>query len=114
MTHPGLAIGLGAGVLAIAGLPPFGVFVSEFLIVTTTFQRAPLLAVVAALGIVLAFGALLLRLQDLLLGAPKGVDQAVCVSMVPLSVHLLLVLISGLYVPTYLVDWLRRAAEMLG
>ncbi len=114
VTHPGLAIGLGAGVLAIAGLPPFGVFVSEFLIVTTTFKSAPLLAVVAALGIVLAFGALLLRLQDLLLGAPKGVDQAVCVSMVPLLVHLTLVLISGLYVPADLAGWLERAAEMLG
>lgn len=114
VTHPGLAIGLGAGVLAIAGLPPFGVFVSEFLIVTTTFKSAPLLAVVAALGIVLAFGALLLRLQDLLLGAPKGVDQAVCVSMVPLLVHLTLVLISGLYVPAAVAGWLERAAEMLG
>jgi len=114
VTHPGLAIGLGAGVLAIAGLPPFGVFVSEFLIVTTAFERAPLLAVVAALGIVLAFGALLLRLQDLVLGVPKGTDQAICVSMVPLLMHLSLVLISGLYVPVEIVGWLKRAAELLG
>jgi hydrogenase-4 component F len=114
VTHPGLAIGLGAGVLAIAGLPPFGVFVSEFHIVTTAFERAPLLAVVAALGIVLAFGALLLRLQDLVLGVPKGTDQAICVSMVPLLMHLSLVLISGLYVPVEIVGWLKRAAELLG
>ena len=32
VSHPRLAAGLGLGVIAIAGLPPFGVFMSEFLI----------------------------------------------------------------------------------
>ena len=37
----GARLGLVAGVAAIAGLPPFGVFMSEFLIVSSTFARAP-------------------------------------------------------------------------
>src|SRR5690606_12188659 len=43
-THPLLAFGLAVAVLAIAGMPPLGIFMSEFLVVTSTFAREPLLA----------------------------------------------------------------------
>ena len=45
---------------------------SEFLILTTTFAREPWLAVLAAFGLLVGFGALMLRLQDVLLGEPIG------------------------------------------
>src|SRR6201999_4029729 len=38
-THPLLGWGLVAAVAAIAGLPPFGVFTSEFLVISSTFAR---------------------------------------------------------------------------
>src|SRR5436190_13564417 len=41
-SHPLLGWGLVLGVVAIAGLPPLGIFMSEFLIVTSTFARGPL------------------------------------------------------------------------
>ena len=62
-THPVLGWGLVLGVVAIAGLPPLGIFMSEFLVVSSTFARAPLLAVPLVFGLLVAFGALLLRLQ---------------------------------------------------
>src|SRR5271169_3350271 len=37
VTHPRLAVVFALAVLAICGMPPFGVFTSEFLILTTTF-----------------------------------------------------------------------------
>jgi hydrogenase-4 component F len=114
VSHPALGIALGAGVIAISGLPPFGVFVSEFMILTTSFAREPLLAVLAATGLIIGFGALLLRLQDILLGPPRGPVEPVAASMIPLTVHLVLVLIAGLYLPQNLVVWLKRAAELLG
>src|SRR6202040_799090 len=40
VSHPALAAGLALGVVAIAGLPPFGVFTSEFMLVSSTFSRA--------------------------------------------------------------------------
>ncbi len=40
VSHPWLGWGLVIGVVAIAGLPPFGIFMSEFLIVTSTFGAA--------------------------------------------------------------------------
>ena len=42
VTHPVLGWGLVLGVVAIAGLPPLGIFMSEFLVVTSTFAREPL------------------------------------------------------------------------
>ena len=72
VTHPVLAVGLALGVIAIAGLPPFGVFMTEFMLVTSTFARQPLLAIVLVFGLLIAFGALILRLQDVLFGEPSG------------------------------------------
>jgi hydrogenase-4 component F len=114
VTHPGLAVGLGLGVLAIAGLPPFGVFMSEFLILTTTFARQPWLAVIAAFALVVAFAALLLRLQGMLYGPASEPSHAVKASSLPFVLHLILVLLAGLFLPSALVAWFQRAAEFLG
>ncbi len=114
VTHPGLALGLGLGVLAIAGLPPFGVFMSEFLILTTTFAREPWLAPLPAFGLMVAFGALLLRLQGMLFGTPSEPSDPVRASSFPFVLHLFIVLIAGLYLPNVLVSWFQRAAEFLG
>ncbi len=100
--------------IAISGLPPFGAFMSEFLILTSTFAREPLLALAVAFGLLVAFGALLLRLQNILFGAPTEPAHQVNASSAPLIVHLSLVLIAGLYLPAAMVSWFQRAAEMLG
>jgi hydrogenase-4 component F len=112
-SHPGLAIGLAAGVLAIAGLPPFGVFMSEFLILTSTFARNPWLALLPALGILIAFGALLWRLQEMIFGEPSEPNHHVYSSYAPMIVHLAIVLVAGLYLPGPVVAWFTRAAELL-
>ena len=79
-SHPVLGWGLVAGVVAIVGLPPFGVFTSEFLVVSSTFAREPVLAVLLVSGLLLAFGALLLRLNDVAFGPVKGpVGRGACV-----------------------------------
>ena len=114
VSHPGLAIGLAAGVMAIAGLPPFGVFMSEFLILTTTFARDPWLALLPAIGLVVAFGALVMRLQGMLFGTPSEPNHKVKASPIPFILHLLLVLAAGLYLPGALAAWFHKAAELLG
>ncbi len=114
VTHPRLAVAFALAVFAIAGLPPFGVFASEFLILTTTFAREPWLALLPAFGLLVGFGALLLRLQDTIFGEPVGPAHRVDASSVPMVLHLMLVLTAGLYLPPILVAWFRRAAELLG
>ena len=114
VTHPVLAVGLALGVIAIAGLPPFGVFLSEFMLVSSTFARQPLLAVVLVFGLLIAFGALILRLQQILFGAPSGPAGHVKASYVPLFLHLAFVLIAGLWLPEPIVRWFRVVAAQLG
>src|SRR5581483_5009992 len=114
VTHPVLAVGLALGVIAIAGLPPFGVFTSEFMLVSSSFARQPLLAVILVFGLLVAFGALILRLQDVLFGEPSGPAGGAKASYVPLFVHLILVLIAGLWLPEPVVHWFLAVAAQLG
>jgi hydrogenase-4 component F len=114
ITHPVLAVGLALGVIAIAGLPPFAVFTSEFTLLSSTFARAPVLAVLLMIGILLALGALLLRLHDIIFGEPKGPAGPVQASYVPLFLHLALVFIMGIWLPEPLVQWFRSVATLLG
>ena len=71
-THPVLGWGLVLGVVAIAGMPPLGIFMSEFLIVSSTFAREPWLAVPLVFGLLVGFGALILRLNQVAFGEPRG------------------------------------------
>ncbi|HMF27012.1 MAG TPA: hydrogenase 4 subunit F, partial [Pseudolabrys sp.] len=71
-THPVLGWGLVLGVVAIAGLPPLGIFMSEFLVVTSTFARAPWLAIILVFGVLVGVAALFLRLNTIAFGEPRG------------------------------------------
>jgi hydrogenase-4 component F len=113
-SHPVLGWGLVVGVVAIAGLPPLGIFMSEFLVVTSTFARQPLLAIPLVLGLLVAFGALLWRVSGLAFGTPTGKMEPVKASYVPMFVHLALVLCAGLYLPPAIVAWFQHVAALLG
>jgi hydrogenase-4 component F len=114
VTHPWLGWGLVLGVVAIVGMPPLGIFMSEFLIVSSTFAREPWLALPLVLGLLIALGALLLRLNGLAFGEPRGSTAPAQASYVPMYAHLALVLVAGIYLPARLVDWFQHVAELLG
>lgn len=113
-SHPWLGWGLVAGIMAIAGLPPFGIFMSEFLVVSSTFARSPWLAIALVAGLLIGFGALLARLNGLAFGVPHGAVSRAEASCVPLFAHLAVVLGAGFYLPPSLVAWFRAVAELLG
>jgi len=113
-THPVLGWALVASVLAIAGLPPFGVFTSEFLVVSSSFAREPLLAVLVVFGLLVSFGALLWRVTGVAFGEPRGPTGPVNASYLPIFVHLSLVLIAGIWLPGPLVAWFQHVAALLG
>ena len=114
VTHPVLGWGLVLGVVAIAGMPPLGIFMSEFLVVSSTFAREPLLAIPLVLGLLVAFGALMLRMQGLAFGEPLGSTAPVQASYVPMFGHLALVCAAGVYLPPPLVAWFQHVARLLG
>jgi hydrogenase-4 component F len=113
-SHPALGWGLVVGVVAIAGAPPFGIFMSEFLVVSSAIAREPLMAIPLVIGILVGFGALMLRLNGLAFGRPRGPMGETHASYVPMYAHLALVLIGGLYLPAPLVAWFQAVARMLG
>jgi hydrogenase-4 component F len=113
-THPWLGWSLVLGVVAIAGLPPFGIFMSEFLVVSSTFAREPLLAIPLVGGLLVAFGALLLRLNGLAFGEASGGTAPAEASYAPMFGHLALVAIAGVYLPPPLVAWFQHVAGLLG
>ena len=113
-SHPVLGWSLVLGVIAIAGMPPLGIFMSEFLIVSSTFARQPLLAIALVFGLLVAFGALMLRLQGLVFGEASGGTAGSKTSYAPIFAHLALVLAAGLFLPPMLVAWFQHVAQMLG
>ena len=113
-SHPALGWGLVLAVLSIAGMPPSGVFMSEFLVVTTSFARMPVLALILVFGLILAFGALLLRLTGVAFGTPSEPNAPMHGSLAPLWLHLALVYLIGLHMPQAMVDWFQTVAAILG
>ena len=114
ISHPVLGWGLVLGVMTIVGLPPMGIFMTEFLIITSTFARQPVLAVALGLGLLVALGALLLRLNGLAFGDPDGKEAPAQASFIPMFAHLALVLAAGIYLPPALVSWFQHVAGLLG
>ena len=114
VTNPVLGWGLVLGVVAIAGLPPLGIFMSEFLVVSSTFAREPGLAILLAVGILVALGGLFLRLNAIAFGAPRGPTAKAEASYVPMFVHLALVFVAGIYMPAPLVKGFENVARLLG
>jgi hydrogenase-4 component F len=111
---PTIGWGLMLGALAILGMPPFGVFASEFLILTTAMRdhawATPIL--LAALGI--AFAAIFGRVQPMVFGETDAAPLPHSPALVPVFAHLGMVLILGVYMPPALAEWYRLAARLIG
>jgi hydrogenase-4 component F len=112
-TQPAVGWGLLIGVAAIAGFPPFGVFTSEFLLLTATMQSQPWFTIALLIGLAIAFAGLFRHLHRMVYGpVPEG-QQPVPANMLPVMVHLGLVLWLGLSIPAFLAQWLDRATEFI-
>jgi len=113
-SSPMLGWGLVLGTLAILGMPPFGVFASEFLILVTAMGEQPWATpfLLAALG--LAFAAVFSKVQPMVFGETTAKRLPVRPAMIPVYIHLGLVLLLGLWIPPFLADWYRQAARLIG
>jgi formate hydrogenlyase subunit 3/multisubunit Na+/H+ antiporter MnhD subunit len=110
---PLIGSGMLIGALAILGMPPFGVFASEFLIVTTAMRELPWSAPVLLLALAIAFAAIFWRVQAMVFGETTAKPLAYSPALFPVFLHLALALLLGLYIPPYLDLWFRQAAHMI-
>jgi len=111
---PTVGWGMMLGSIAILGMPPFGVFASEFLILTTAMREQPWATPILLLALGVAFASVLGRVLPMVFGETSVRPLAHSPALLPVFVHLGLGLMLGLYVPPYLVGWYTQAARMLG
>lgn len=111
---PAVGWGLMLGSLAILGMPPFGVFAAEFLILTTAMKQQPWATPILLLALGVAFAAIFGRVQPMVFGDTTAKRLPHAPALLPVFVHLALVLLLGLYVPPYLAGWYREAAALIG
>jgi len=113
-TNPTVGWGLMLSSLAILGLPPFGVFASEFLILTTAMKQQPWATPILLTALGVAFAAILSRVQPMVFGESSGHRLPHPPALLPVFAHLALVLMLGLFIPPYLAQWYQAAARLIG
>src|SRR6266851_4083899 len=110
---PTIGWGLVLGSLAILGMPPFGEFASEFLVLTTAMRNDPWATPFLLVALGVAFAAIFSRIQPIVFGDTSARPLPHSPAMVPVFVHLTLVLALGLYMPPALAAWYRAAARLI-
>jgi hydrogenase-4 component F len=113
MTQPAVGWGLLIGTVAIAGFPPFGVFTSEFLLLSATMKSYPWLTLPLLFGLGVAFAGLFRHVHPMVYGeVPEG-QKPVLANMWPVVLHLVLVLWLGLSIPHFLSHWFDQATRLI-
>ena len=114
-SDPALGITLAAAVIAVAGLPPFGLFASEVLIISETLRTLPWLTPLLTLGLLVGGWKLMSQLVTLCLGPPteaKG-PAAGWLTMMPAWLHLAIIAVLGFAMPVAVANWLVAAARVM-
>jgi hydrogenase-4 component F len=111
---PLIGWGLMIGTLAILGMPPFGVFASEFLILTTAMHAEPWATPFLLVALGIAFASVFSKVQPMAFGEPSVARLPHRPAMIPVFVHLAIVLMLGLWIPPSLASWYRQAAQLIG
>jgi len=114
------------GGLAIAGMPPFNIFLSEFLVLTSGFGGGQFVAAsLMLLLLVVIFAGFLRHLVPMVFGSPKGPglvltasegpgERGAGLSVLAIGVLVALVVVLGLYVPQPLQTLIRDAVQVFG
>lgn len=110
---PTVGWGMLIGALAILGMPPFGVFSSEFLIFTTAMRELPWATPILLVSLGIAFASIFSRVQEMVFGETSAKPLAHPPALLPVFTHLGLALMLGLYIPPYLDTWYRQAVKMI-
>ena len=101
------------GSLAILGMPPFGVFTSKFLIITTTMNAQPWAAPLILISLAVAFAAIFSKVQGMVFGVSKVKKLKFRPSLLPFFIHISIVIVLGVYMPDFIKDWYYQTAKQL-
>jgi hydrogenase-4 component F len=117
-SHPALGWTLAIGVAAVAGLPPFALFASEFLLLAEIAGHYAWAILPVGLGLLTATAAKIHTMQALCLGEPVpdrvGAAAVDAFTLGPMWLHLVLAMLLGLALPGPLAAMLGVAAGIPG
>lgn len=117
-TMPSTGILLLVGTLAITGVPPFAIFVTEFGIVGAGFARGNIaVAVVLVIALAIVFAGAFGHALDMAFGRPRirlAPVLAYRSGAVALAVPTVFIVLFGVYVPSPVSQALQQVATMLG
>jgi hydrogenase-4 component F len=116
-SSPRTALALVVGSVAILGLPPFGLFVSEFAILNEAFRQSRfVVAGVFLIMLSVVFGGMLWHVFGMLFREPKftpGPMRMVLSESLPIAVAILCLLLFGLHVPESFSRLIHQAMAVL-
>ena len=113
-SNPTIGWGLLLGSLAILGMPPFGVFASEFMLLTAAMHQQAWATPLLLISLGVAFASIFGKVQPMVFGRSAVPRLPHRPALVPVFVHLAIVLLLGLYIPPFLAGWYRQAAQLIG
>lgn len=100
-----------AGLLAVAGMPPFGTFLTEFAIFSTLFVVHPYITLVTLLALAIAFVGIMRHISAMCFGDYDGVKKGEddMLSIVPILIIFILLFWLSVYRPDTILSLLERA-----
>ena len=114
---PATAVFFGAGMLALGGLPPFNVFVSEFLVISAGIKSGNVwLTIVIMLLLATVFAGIVRMVTSTLLGkAPENVQKGELsiIKLVPMAIFVVVMLWMGIRPPQPVIKLLENATKVV-
>lgn len=112
---PQIGWGLLLTSVAIAGMPPFAIFNSEFMIIIAAIRAHIWLALLIVCGMLIALAGLFRHLQMMVYGEPNIVPDTYQAhyNMWPVFLHLGVLLVLGCYMPSFLTKCLVQATNLI-
>lgn len=112
--RPAIGWSLLLSILAILGMPPGSLFLSEFLIIVASIQQAWFITPLLLLGLGTAFAAILPRLLQMLYGVPNSPRVNLSgKDLRPAFVQIFLVMALGIWIPSSLDGWMHSVVGLL-
>ncbi len=114
---PWTGVLFGAGAMALAGVPPFNLFVSEFLVVCSAiYSSHPVLLIILVLVLTLVLAGFARLVAGCVLGkAPDSIDKGEVngFTVAPLVVLMALMLLMGTHIPATVLHGVDEAAQVV-
>ena len=105
------------GGFALVGMPPFNIFLSEFLILSSGFQSGQFLAVsIVIIFLVVIFAVFLRHLIKMIFGSPAvemKKDEMGKLAIIPMAILGTLVIVFGFYIPNQLQELVHNASVII-